>query len=415
MKRTNKSTMNSYRTELADATGESGREKQNVAATVVIAGNKYGPLIQEAHGFKHLATDSVAIDLSTTFWVASCTKLVTTIAALQLVEKGLVDLDEDITRVLHEWKNPVVLTGFDDNGKPTTRPAKNKMTLRHLLTHSAGMGYDFLTPKIQRYRQAMGLSPTALGGSKSSSLSLMEISFYPLLFEPGEGWEYSYSIDWAGVVVERLGGHGTLEDYMSQNIWGPLGMTSATFRLHEREDDRSRLLEMLARDEQGHLKISDEHKDVYTLGFDLGGGGLYTSATDYAKLLAALLRNDGTLLKRETVDLMFTPQLPDTKYMIEYVKGNPTQYTLLSGLPFESDADWNWGLGGMLRMKDVAGKRKALSLHWSGLPNVQWWVDRSSDVFGMYATQIVPFGDKPSTDLFSRFEGAVYTEVVSKI
>ncbi|THU92257.1 putative penicillin-binding protein [Dendrothele bispora CBS 962.96] len=387
--------MNSFRTELATATGESGREKQNVAATVIIAGNKsgenlqvLGPLIQEAHGFKTLAKNSTPIDLNTTFWVASCTKLMTTIAALQLVEQGLIDLDEDITRVLHEWKNPMVLTGFDDNGKPMTRPAKNKMTLRHLLTHSAGLGYDFLTPAIQKWK-----------------------SVFTLLFEPGEGWEYSYSLEWVGVVVERLSGHGRLGDYMSKYIWGPLGMNSTTFRLNEREDVRSHLLEMLSRDERGHLKICTECWDAYIYDFDLGGGGVYTSATDYAKLLAALLRNDGTLLKKETVDLMFTPQLPDTKYMIEYMKANPTQYTLLSALPF--DADWNWGLGGMLRMKDAVGKRKALSLHWGGLPNLSWWIDRSSEVFGLYATQIVPFGDIPSTDLFSRFEETVYTEMAS--
>ncbi|THV08211.1 beta-lactamase/transpeptidase-like protein [Dendrothele bispora CBS 962.96] len=396
--------MESFRAEITTATGELGREKQTVAATVIIAGDKSGPSIQEAHGFKYLAADSEPIDLNTTFWVASLVKLMTTVAALQLVERGLVDLDEDITRVLHEWKNPSILTGFDDNGKPMTRPAQNKMTLRHLLTHSAGMGYDGITPAILKYRQAIGLSPITVGTGQT----LAEMSLYPLLYEPGEGWEYSYSLDWAGVVVERLGGHGRLEDYMSSNIWSPLGIKAATFRLNEREDVRSHLLEMPTRDEQGGLKEPSWPLAPHTFAYDSGGSGLYTKPTDYAKLLAALLRNDGTLLKKETVDLMFTPQLSNPKYLIDYIKAIPFGHAMVQALPI--DTDWNWGLGGMLRMKDVAGKRKARSLHWSGAPNLQWWIDRSTNVYGLYATQITPFGDTLSTDLFSRFEEAVYKE-----
>ncbi|KAK7470274.1 hypothetical protein VKT23_001706 [Stygiomarasmius scandens] len=354
--------MESFRAEIATATGESGREKQNVPATVLVAGNKSGPLIQEAHGFKYLAADSIPIDLDTTFWIASCTKLMTTVAALQLVERGLVDLDEDITRVLHEWKNPTVLTGFDEDGKPMTRPAKNKMTLRQLLTHSSGIGYDFLSPAIQRYLQSMGKVPR-LGQT------LAESSVYPLLFEPGEGWEYSYSIDWAGVVVERLGGHGRLEEYMTKNIWGPLGITAATFRLKQRDDIRSHLVEMLTRDEEGRLKVSAISEALYTFSYDAGGAGMFIKPTDYAKLLEALLRNDGTILKPETVDLMFTPQLQDPKYLVEYIKANPFRYTMLAALPV--DIEYNWGLGGILTLQDVPGKRRKDSLSWSGLPNLQ--------------------------------------------
>jgi len=169
--------------------------------------------------------------------------------------------------------------------------------------------------------------------------------------------------------VERLGGHGKLEEYMTKNIWGPLGITTATFRLKQRDDIRSHLLEMLTRDEEGRLKVSVESEALYTFSYDAGGAGMFIKPTDYAKLLEALLRNDGTILKPETVDLMFTPQLQDSKYLVEYIKANPFRYTMLAALPV--DIEYNWGLGGILAMEDVPGKRRKDSLSWSGLPNLQ--------------------------------------------
>ncbi|KAF5332016.1 hypothetical protein D9758_014591 [Tetrapyrgos nigripes] len=403
--------MESIRSEIATATGEQGREKQNVVAAVLMAGNKSGAFLEETHGFKHLAQDSVPVDFNSTFWVASCTKMMTTVATLQIVERGLVDLDEDITRVLHEWKDATVLTGFDDNGKPITKPAKNKMTLRQLLTHSAGMSYDFLSPVIQKYREAVGLPAIPPGTGQT----LAEMSVVPLIYEPGEGWEYSYSIDWAGVVVERLGGHGRLGDYMSKNIWEPLGMTATTFRLDEREEVRSNLVELLIRDETGQLKVEpDFFMKPYTYKYDAGGGGLYTKPSDYTKLLASLLRNDGLVLKKETVDMMFTPQLPDPKYLRATLKITPypVSYTMLHA--HSPDLQWNWGFGGILITEDTAGKRKKGTLSWGGLPNLFWWIDPASNVYGMYATQIVPFGDVPTTDIFSHFEEAVYKEFAQK-
>ncbi|KAF5332019.1 hypothetical protein D9758_014592 [Tetrapyrgos nigripes] len=402
--------MESLRAEIATATGEQGREKQNIGVAVLMAGNKSGAFLEETHGFKHLAQDSVPVDFNSTFWVASCTKLMTTVATLQIVERGLVDLDEDITRVLHEWKDATVLTGFDDNGKPITKPTKNKMTLRQLLTHSSGISYDFMSPVIQKYREAVGLPALAPAGQ-----TLAETSVVPLLYEPGEGWAYSYSIDWAGVVVERLGGYGRLEDYMSKNIWEPLGMTATSFRPKDREDIRSNLVEMLTRDETGQLKVEPNlSTKPRTYEYDAGGSGLYTKPSDYTKLLASLLRNNGLVLRKETVDMMFTPQLPDPKYLRAALKDIPYPfvYTMLHAHP--QDLQWNCGFGGILNMEDIPGKRKKGTLCWTGLPNLLWWIDPTSNIYGMYATQIVPFGDVPTTDVFSHFEEAIYKEFAQK-
>jgi CubicO group peptidase (beta-lactamase class C family) len=172
--------------------------------------------------------------------------------------------------------------------------------------------------------------------------------------------------------VERLGGYGSLEDYMSKNIWGPLGMTAVTFRLDDHEDICSHLVEMLARDEHRCLVPAQFSISPHTFKYDAGGDGIYIKPSDYTKLLASLLRNDEIVLKKETVDLLFIPQLPDPKWLKAAVKTTPypMDYTMLHALPKEKE--WNWGLGGLLNMEDIPGKRKKGTLCWSGFPNLFW-------------------------------------------
>ncbi|THV08209.1 beta-lactamase [Dendrothele bispora CBS 962.96] len=396
--------MESFRAEMRKVTGELGKEHQVVPGAVLLSGNKDGPVVQETFGFKSLAADSDPLDLDTYFWVASCTKLVTTVAALQLVERGLVDLDEDITRVLHEWKEPKILVGFDEAGQPITRVAKNKITLRQLLTHSAGMAYSFSNPDLQRYRKAMGI-----GSSWGSANSIMDVYFDPLLYEPGEGWHYSTSIDWAGVVVERLGGCGTLEQYMSKNIWSPLGMHGLTFHPGDREDIQSNMMQMLNRTNDGGLAVPTGPETSAHFKFDAGGVGLFLKPTEFVKLLSTLLRNDETVLKKDTVEMMFTPQLQDPKYIRAFMDNNPLSYILLRGLPMS--IKYNWGLGGLLMLEDAPGRRKAGSMMWGGLPNLSWWIDRESDLYALYSTQLVPPGDKEIMKLGIKFEQALYQDV----
>ncbi|KAF5332035.1 hypothetical protein D9758_014589 [Tetrapyrgos nigripes] len=397
--------MEALRAQIRKATGELGREDQVVPGVVLLSGNKSGPVVQEAFGFKSLKPDAAKVDLDTTFWVASCTKLMTSIAALQLVEKGLVDLDEDITRVLHEWKDAKILTGFDDDGKPITRLARNKMTLRQLLTHSNGMSYSFLSQDLQKYRKAMGMPPHGGVGNQT----LMETYGDPLLYEPGEGWGYSYATDWAGVVVERLGGCGRLQGYMIKNIWGPLGMDDATFHLSEREDLKANLIQMTTRTVDGALTTPATHMGSGELQFDSGGGGVYMKPIEFSKLLSSILRNDEVLLKKDTVEMMFTPQLSNPKYLHEWMDKSPMRYHYLKDLP--SKVDYNWGLGGLLLLQDTPGRRKAGTLMWGGIPNLSWWIDRKSDLYASYSTQVLPPGDRESLKLIIDFENVLYADI----
>ncbi|THV08214.1 beta-lactamase/transpeptidase-like protein [Dendrothele bispora CBS 962.96] len=422
--------MDAFRTDLRRATGENNRGEQTLPGVVVVSGNRDEVTFHETFGLQSLDPDSPPMSKENTFWIASCTKLITAVAVLQLVEQGAVSLDEDITRIIHEWKDQQVLDGFDEAGKPIVRKMKGTMTLRHLLTHTAGMAYQYMNPIIPKYKRAMNLPDTSAG-----HFTLAERTVYPLLFDPGAGWEYSPGMDWAGVVVERLSSQ-RLEEYMSEHIFKPLGMKSTTFRINDRMDVKEKQIGLVTRETPdptatennksipGKLKPLTEYRSTGVFPYDAGGGGLHLPPSDYAKVLQALLKKDGTLLKPETVDLLFKPQLePDVvKSLVSRVRRGQSPglragfstalLELEEGMNFDSAV--NWAFGGLLAVKDVPGRRKKGSLAWGGLPNLFWWLDPTSNVYGMYATQILPFGDMPSAVMQAMFERAVYQELNQK-
>ena len=189
----------------------------------------------------------------------------------------------------------------------------------------------------------------------------------PLLYEPGEKWEYSCSLDWAGLMVERVNGGVHLGEYMRHYIWEPLGMKSTTFRLNGNESVRRRLCSMTARFPSGDLIPSSAYRTSDSKD-DLGGGGICCSPHDYIKVLAAILKNDGRLLKPSTIESMFQPQLSDDTYIKAAVSGD-------AGAMYRAgvvnDA-WNFGLGGILNMEDVEGVCRKGTMSWGGLPNLYW-------------------------------------------
>ncbi|THV08217.1 beta-lactamase/transpeptidase-like protein [Dendrothele bispora CBS 962.96] len=411
--------MDALRQELRDGTGETERSKQTIPAVVMQAKNAAGTLdIKEHYGYLSTKPDSPRADFDSVMWIASCTKLVTSVAVMQLVERGLVDLDEDISRVLTEWKNPEILEGFEEGtGKPILRSAKNKITLRHLLTHSSGMGAGIMDPRYQQYVNYMKIPP---GGR-----SLQDHGLLPLMFEPGEGWLYGFSVDWAGAVVERLSGCASLGEYFAKHIWGPLGLTEEdwTFRPQKWQADKPRVA-LQTRTPIGRLRevksIPLPQAGLYdgTGEYDGGGGGLFLKPTVYMKLLESLLLNNEVLLKKETRNMMFEPQLKDNKHLLAAIAlaeknrtpgaGNP----LLCGLPLE--AQYNYGLGGMLLMDDIEGLRKPGTLFWSGMPCLIWWIDPSSQLTGFWATQMFPPAALEMVKYMTKFEHAVYEELKEK-
>ncbi|KAL9620961.1 MAG: hypothetical protein Q9160_004614 [Pyrenula sp. 1 TL-2023] len=357
--------MSTFREKLKAATTP-GPER-TLPGAVVLAADKTGKIVyHEAGGFTSMDSQQAKpMSLESTMWIASCTKLVTTIAVLQCVEKGSLFLDEDISTVLPELKTPNVLTDFDESGQPILKHATKKLTLRHLLTHSSGMAYAFSSPALAKWRKSRGEDPHKV----SPEGILRETHNGPLTFEPGEGWAYGCGIDWAGQMVEAANNGIRLGEYMRTNIWEPLGMKSTAMRVSDNKLVQANLCTNTDRSsEDGSLHTSPGFRTQNPKD-DLGGGGMYSCPDEYIRILISLLKNDGTLLKPETVNSMFEPQLPDPKHLLSTTQHPQYGVMYTSGIQSEG---WNFGLGGLLNTVDVPGICYKGTMTWSGMPNLYW-------------------------------------------
>jgi CubicO group peptidase (beta-lactamase class C family) len=338
------------------------------------------------------------MSLDTVFWIASMTKAVTSVAAMQLVEQGKLDLDEPLGTRLPGLASPQVLEGFDESGAPRLRPARRPITLRLLLSHTAGFTYDIWNTEMGRYAEATSLP--GIIECKHACLSA------PLVFEPGERWEYGINIDWAGKAVEIASGQ-TLNAYLRDNIFGPLGMADTGFTLGPSQ--RERLVSMHARMPDGSLQaipfeVPQEPE------FFMGGGGLYSTGPDYLKFLQMLLGHGeyagARVLRPETVAEMARNQIGDLTIglMKTAQPGSSNDAEFFPGMVKK------WGLGYLITTEDAPTGRSAGSVCWAGLANTFFWIDPSKRVAGLILTQILPFVDGAVMRLFDQYERAVYAE-----
>jgi len=371
-------------------------ESGEVPGVVAMAATREGPLYQGAFG-KRALPDGADMSADSVFWIASMTKAITSTAAMQQVERGKLGLDDPIREVLPELASPQVLEGFDEAGEPRLRPAKRPITLRHLLTHTAGFGYDIWNADLGRYKEKLGIP----GVISCQNLALTT----PLTFDPGENWDYGINIDWVGKAVEKVTGQ-TLGTYFQENLFGPLGMNDTGFKLGD--DRRRRLVGMHARQADGSLQpmpfeVPQEPE------FQMGGGGLYGTAGDYLKFQQVFLnggRVNGTqVLKPDTVKQMSENHIGDLN-----VKMLKTAVP-----PFSNDAEFfpsmakKWGLGFMINTEAApGGGRSAGSLTWAGLGNTYFWIDPTEEVVGVICTQLLPFADDRVLSLYQNFERALY-------
>jgi methyl acetate hydrolase len=379
----------------ADRVLREAAEAAQVPGVVAMAATREGPVYQGAFGKRALPSGS-AMTADTVFWIASMTKAITSTAAMQLVERGKLALDRPIGDVLPELAAPKVLEGFDAAGGPKLRPAQRPITLRHLLTHTAGFAYDIWSPDLIRYQEKMGI-PGVISCLNAALTT-------PLLFEPGEKWNYGINIDWVGKAVERVSGRN-LEVYFRDNIFSPLGMRDTGFKLDAGR--RARLAGMHARQPDGSLQempfeLPQEPE------FHMGGGGLYGTAGDYLKFEQVFLHqgrfNGAQVLKPETVRSMAQNHIGDLNVRL-----------LETAMPpYSNDAEFfpgmikKWGLGFMISTERLPGRRGAGSLAWAGLGNTYFWIDPDEGVAGVILTQLIPFVDPKVLALFEQFETAVY-------
>lgn len=374
--------MNEIDRMLAEAT-DAGR----VPGVVAMATSRDATLYHGAFGKRDVSADTRMTE-DTVFWIASMTKALTSVAAMQLVEQGRLDLEQDAGAFVPELADAQVLDGFDDGGAPRLRPKRGPITLRHLLTHTAGFTYAFSHADTGRYIRFAGM-PEFNSGLRAAFAT-------PLAFDPGERWEYGSNTDWAGMVVEAVSGQ-RLDAYLRDHVTGPLGMDDTAFtadparraRLHARVDGALVPIDLeMAADPEVHS----------------GGAGLYGTGPDYLRFLRAMLNGGAGILRPETVSLMMqnhigdlgagklVPALPQFSNTVDFFPGTVSK----------------WGLGFLINTADVPGARRANSQTWAGIANTYYWIDPTSGVAGVVLTQVLPFADAEVLRLLAAFEQGIY-------
>ena len=371
-------------------------ERGDVPGVVAMATDREGVIYEGGFGERLLGSGS-AMTPDTVVWIASMTKALTAAAAMQLVEQRKLHLNRPASNVLPHLAEVQVLEGFDAEGAPRTRPAAGPITLRHLLTHTAGFGYEIWNEDIGRYQEALGLP-----GVISCENAALET---PLLFDPGERWNYGINIDWVGKMVEAVSGQ-KLGACLTDNIFAPLGMDSTAFKLTD--DMRGRMAQVHQRDEDDRL-APIEFEIPQEPEFEMGGGGLYSTVGDYLIFVRMMLNqgrsDDGAaLLQPETVELMSTNQMGDCR--VGALK--TVMASLSNDAEFFPGMPKTWGLSFMINTEQAPTGRSAGSLAWAGLANSYYWIDPQRGVGGVFATQMLPFADKKALPLFFAFEKAIY-------
>lgn len=361
------------------------------AAILTDAGVQY-----EAAFGKRAVDGDDAMTVDTVMAIMSMTKALTGAAAMQLVEQGKLHLDTPAANVCPELGTAQVLTGFAGDGTAQLRPAQGAITLRQLLTHTSGLAYPTWNADLLRYATDHGIPD--ISTLQKAALQL------PLMFDPGTDWEYGIGIDWVGQMIE-VASQQTLGEYFAEHLTGPLGMTSTAFT--PSPSMLARMAPIHKRTKTGALKALPpnvpEHPE-----FEMGGGGLLSTVQDYGRFVRMILGN-GTLegvrvLREVSVEQMVANQMGPLR-----VKPMPTAIPMLSNdAEFFPGEPKSWGLTFQISESDCATGRKAGTLMWAGLANSYYWIDRVSNLAGIYLTQIFPFVDTHALAHYYAFETAAY-------
>ena len=372
-----------------------------VPGVVAMATDRRSNIYEGAFGKRRLGQDA---DMTTdsVFAIFSTTKAITGTAVLQLVEEGKLDLDAPAKTYAPDIGTLHVIEGFDDSGNPRLRAPKREITTRMLLLHTAGFGYDFFNEQYNRLASEKG-QPSVVTSSRKSLMT-------PLLFDPGDKWEYGSNIDWCGQVVEGVTGK-RLGDYMQERIFTPLGMKETSFTMTPAM--RQRLAAMHQRNADGSLTPLD-----FELPADpevhMGGHGLYATVGDYMRFIRMWLNDgsgeNGRVLKAETVKMAEKNGLGDKK-----IKMLPGVIAALSNdAEFFPGLSKSWALTFMVNDEQAPTGRPAGALGWAGLANLFYWIDRQNGIGGFWATQIFPFADATSFTGYMNFETAIYQSAAMK-
>ena len=378
-----------------DASFTQAVESKAMPGIVAMAATDKGVLYEGAFGRRELGKDA-PMTLDTVVWIASMTKAITATAAMQLVERGKLALDAPASQLAPGLAKAQVLEGFDAAGQPRLRAPKRPITLRHLLTHTAGYSYEIWSADIAKYQAATNTP----GITTCTNAALTT----PLLFDPGDRWEYGINIDWAGKMVEAASGQ-KLDAYLQQNVLGPLGMKDTSFSLSPSQ--RARLASVHQRDDTGAL-APIEFGLPENPEFHMGGGGLNGTAPDYLAFTQMIMHggrfNGAQVLRPETVEQMAQNHIGPLEIgvMTSAIPALTNDVELFPGMSKK------WGLSFLINTALAPTGRSAGSLAWAGLANTYFWIDRSKRVCGVFLSQVLPFFDHTAIDLLTTFETEVY-------
>jgi len=375
-------------------------EEYHLPGVVAMVAQGDAVVYQGAFGKQHVAK-GVPMATDSIFRIASMTKAVTSVAVMQLVERGRVKLDEPAGTYLAELARVEVLEGFDANGTAKLRPPKTPVTVRQLLTHTSGFGYELFDEKLSHYVAAGGVPSVRTGDGGFLKA--------PLLFDPGRKWEYGISTDWLGELVEKISGQ-SLEEYFRQNIFVPLGMKDSFFNVPA--DKQARVVTVHQRNDDGTL-IENLPQAFKPVQFLSGGGGLYSTAADYLKFTRMLLGEEKLgktrILRAETVAQMGRNQIGDLT--LTEIKSLSPQLARNVSIPGLLD---KFGLGFAINTQPIEGGRASGSMAWAGIYNTFFWIDPSGKTTAVLMMQLLPFMDDAAKALLEKFELAVYASTAQR-
>ena len=372
---------------MADAMAES-----DLPSVVAIAINSKGHRIEYAYGGVNWSK-SDPVKTSSIFRIHSMTKIVTSIAAMQLVEQGKVELDQDLSEFLPEMaKIPIM----KENGE-FVEP-KSAITLRHLLTHTAGFGYPNRTYKL----------------SENFDASEWKYKDFPRQFESGSQFLYGTNTDWAGKLVEKVSGM-TLDRYFKKKIFKPLGIKSTYFNVPKKEQKRIVSMGNRGVDGKADLKeidgdeVSPSRYPKEEVKNFSGGGGLFSTPSDFTKILQCMLDHGackgGRILKKETVELMMQNHIGDISLNPEGWHYDPGSCCNFNGI---MDKDSKWGLATLIDNTPESYGRKKGALVWGGYRNTYFYIDYKSGIAASIYSQHLPFNHPETISLFEKFSEVFY-------
>jgi methyl acetate hydrolase len=372
-------------------------DAKEIPGVVAAAATGSETIYQGAFGKRDLGKDD-AMTADSVFWIASMTKAITTAAGMQLVEQGKLSLDEPIGKILPDLASPQVLEGFDASGNPKLRPAKGAITLRQLMTHTAGFVYELWSGDKATY-----LEKTGTPGITTCQNAALKT---PLAHDPGTRWDYGTNIDFVGKAVEAVSGK-RLDAYLRDNLLAPLGMNDTGFKISD--SMRKRLVGMHARTPEGLAPIPFELEQ--NPEFHMGGGGLYGTAANYIKFTQMILNkgkgNGNQVLKPETVALMGQNNIG----ALEVNKLTTAAPIYTNDVDLYPGMSKKWGLSFLINTAKTPEGRSPNSLAWAGLANTYFWIDPARNVSGVILMQLLPFADRICLEAFAGFERGIYAGI----